>query len=195
MNDHAVVSTEGSILLQCGLRGGSEHRDSKLSQLGRERDTQTEDSSKNRTGELAQLKLEIKSFTSQRFLKQASAATAPYWTSTFSKLPKEAIEEDLFYLPLDKVSNDLPTWYVAPPIGKTNCTRWCAHGGVETRTNHILRATGATDLYDDGVPEKLINERASHCSLDTIRMYEQTGDKQHHAISRILSSSRKQILK
>ena len=65
----------------------------------------------------------------------------------------------------------------------------CTQGGIEARTNHSLRATGATELYNAGVPEKIIKERTGHRSLEALRMYEQTSEKQHLAVSRILSGS------
>lgn len=36
--------------------------------------------------------------------------------------------------------------------------------GVEGKTNHSLRATGATRLFEVNVPEKLIKERTGHRS-------------------------------
>ncbi len=71
----------------------------------------------------------------------------------------------------------------------------CAQGGIELRSNHSsLRATGAIELYNAGVPEKIIKERTEHRLLESIRMYERTSDKQHHAVSRILSSHRETSL-
>ena len=57
------------------------------------------------------------------------------------------------------------------------------------KTNHSLQATGATELYTAGVPEKIIKERTGHKSLECLRMYERTSTKQHKAVSRVLSST------
>ena len=129
------------------LRGGSEHRDLKLSQLRRDRDgyTYTENSSKNRAGGLAQLKLENKTVHITEVPEAGEHCHRSLLDKYISKLPKKAIE-DLFYLrPLDKVSTDSQTWYAAAPIGKNKLYKMvntmCALGGVETRTNHSLRAT------------------------------------------------------
>jgi integrase len=35
-------------------------------------------------------------------------------------------------------------------------------------TNHSLRATGATRLFEANVPEKLIQERTGHRSIDAL---------------------------
>ena len=51
----------------------------------------------------------------------------------------------------------------------------CADAGVKgNKSNHSLRATGATELYQAGVPEKVIQERTGHLSLTGLRQYERT---------------------
>ena len=45
----------------------------------------------------------------------------------------------------------------------------CADAGIGgNKSNHTLRATGATELYQAGVPEKVIQERTGHLSLTTV---------------------------
>ena len=56
------------------------------------------------------------------------------------------------------------------------------------KTNHSLRATGASELYHAGVPEKIIQEPTGHLSLTGLRNYERTSDKQQKAVSHILQS-------
>lgn len=46
-------------------------------------------------------------------------------------------------------------------------------------------------MFELGVPEKVIQERTGHRSLDSLRTYERTNDQQHKAVSRVLSSSSK----
>ena len=60
--------------------------------------------------------------------------------------------------------------------------------GVSGKTNHSLRATGATDMFRAGVPEKIIQERTGHRSIDALRMYERTATIQHMAVSKVLSA-------
>ena len=65
----------------------------------------------------------------------------------------------------------------------------CREAGIEGNiTNHSLRATSATQMYDKGVPEKIIQERTGHRSLEALRMYERTNEHQHQAVSAILSA-------
>ena len=59
------------------------------------------------------------------------------------------------------------------------------------KTNHSLRATGASELFAAGVPEKIIKERTGHRSLEALHVYEHTTSLQHQAVSTILSSSNK----
>ena len=66
----------------------------------------------------------------------------------------------------------------------------CAHAGIEgNKTNHSLRATGASELFHANVPEKMIQERTGHRSVVALRTYERTAHDQHQAVSSILSSA------
>ncbi len=59
----------------------------------------------------------------------------------------------------------------------------CSEDQIDGRkTNHSLRATGASELFQAGVPEKNIKERTGHYSLEALRTYEQTTTEQHQAI-------------
>ena len=40
-------------------------------------------------------------------------------------------------------------------------------------TNHSLRATGATALFNAGIPEAVIHKRTGYKSTETLRQYEQ----------------------
>ncbi len=66
----------------------------------------------------------------------------------------------------------------------------CEEAGIgERKTNHSLRVTGATSLYNGGVPEREIQQRTGHRSLEALRKYERTGEQQHKAVSSMLSSA------
>lgn len=84
-------------------------------------------------------------------------------------------------------------WYTAVPIGKnTSCgvvKTLCAKAGLETRSNHSLCATAATALFKANVPEKINPERTDHCSLDSVRLYEHSTERQQGAGSKILAIS------
>ena len=112
-----------------------------------------------------------------------------------SKLPQAAKEKDLFYMrPFEKVKPDQSVWYYSIPVGRNRLSRMvpemCQLANISGhKTNHSLRATGATALYEAEVPEKIIQERTGHRSLEGLRVYERTSEKQHQAVSNILSSS------
>ena len=48
-------------------------------------------------------------------------------------------------------------------------------------------------MYESGVPEKLIQERTGHRSLEALRSYERSSASQHQAVSQILSAPKKQM--
>ena len=110
-----------------------------------------------------------------------------------SKLPQEAFINDIFYLhPLEKTPSDSNTpWYSAVAVGKNTLEKRlsfiCEQAGIEeTITNHSLRATSATLIYMNEVPEKVIQECTGHRSLEALRVYKRSNSQQHEAASSIL---------
>ena len=65
----------------------------------------------------------------------------------------------------------------------------CEKAGIQGKTNHSLRATGATRLFTANVPEKLIQECIGHCSTTALRMYERTSCQQQMSVSSIIASA------
>ena len=111
------------------------------------------------------------------------------------KLQRGAIEADVFYMrPLDAVPKDTSRpWFTNCPVGRNTLAavvkKMCKEVGIEGKTNHSLRATGATELFQAEVPGRLIQQRTGHCSVKALRVYERTTAEQHENISAILSSS------
>ena len=58
-------------------------------------------------------------------------------------------------------------------------------------TNHSLRATAATRLYEAGIDEQLVMERTGHRSLEGVRSYKRTSSEQKEVVSDILSNANK----
>ena len=117
-----------------------------------------------------------------------------------SKLPSKAVENDIFYArPLESAPIDPSApWFAATPVGKHTLNdkvkKMCLAAGVQgNKTNHSLRATGATQMYESGVPEKIIQERTGHRSLEGLRSYERSNAQQHQAVSTILSAPQTQM--
>ena len=74
------------------------------------------------------------------------------------------------------------------------------HGaGVDKRdiTNHSLRATCATRLYQSNIDEQIIMERTGHRSVSGVRAYKRTSEVQMENCSAIIDgeSIRKELTK
>ena len=180
------------------LRGGQEHRDLKLSQLQREtgpdRYVYTENASKNRKGGLRELRLEHK-VVPVIADPEAGVRCHVYLLDLYiGKLPSEAVMKDLFYCrPLQKIS-ELQPWYSAVPVGRNMLNQMvalmCENAGIAgKKTNHSLRVTGATALFDAGVPERIIQSRTGHKSVEALRLYERVTNDQVSMVSKVLSGS------
>ena len=83
-------------------------------------------------------------------------------------------------------------WYSCQPLGHNplgnTVARLCRSAGISGfKTNHSLRATSASRLYQSGVEEQQIMERTGHMSLEGVRSYKKTSDEQREALSDILN--------
>ena len=65
----------------------------------------------------------------------------------------------------------------------------CLEASIESKTNHCLRATGATSMFRSNVLEKIIQNVTGHRSLEAFRKYEKASDDQHQAVSKIMMYS------
>ena len=75
-----------------------------------------------------------------------------------------------------------------------HCPPWlremCAEAGLEDKkTNHSLRATGTTCLFNAGVPETIIKKTTGHRSLPALRTYERVSSQQQEGVTRIMLSN------
>ena len=82
--------------------------------------------------------------------------------------------------------------YSTRPLGHTllgkTLSRICKCAGIEGyKTNHSLRATSTTRLYQAGVDKQLVMERTGHRSLEGVRSYKRTSDTQREALSDIIN--------
>ena len=180
------------------LRGGQEHSDFGISQLHRlynpDRYIYKENASKNRQGGIAQMRLEHKSVTIVANPVVGERCHVFLLDTYISKLPPAAIEKDIFYCkPLSNIPTD-PTnpWYLPVPVGRNLLGKMvqdmCSDAGIEgKKTNHSLRVSGASTLFEAGVPERVIQQRTGHRSLLSLRMYERVSEGQEKAVSRILT--------
>ena len=72
---------------------------------------------------------------------------------------------------------------------RTMMPRISEKGGLATiYTNHSLRATAASRLFANNIPEKVIQEKTGHRSLAGLRAYERVTTEQDQAVSKVLES-------
>ena len=149
------------------LRGGEEHRNLKLSQLKRtgEGYIYTENASKNRAGGLSQLRLENKIVPVMAHPEVGRYCHCELLDIYISKLPSKIKEMDIFYArPLNQRPDDESApWFAPVPVGRNKLSKvvsdMCHEAQIDGhKTNHSLRATGATQLSHAGVPEKIIQQ-------------------------------------
>ncbi len=142
------------------LRGRQEHRRLRLSQLKRYHSPDmyvyTENASKNRQGGIRQLKVKNKVVPILATpLVGHQCRHAQIQDRLISKLPPAAVEKDYFYCrPLDNLPKDPSApWFAASPLGKNVLGDMmkdiCKDAGiVGSKTNHTLRETGASQLFN-----------------------------------------------
>lgn len=86
-------------------------------------------------------------------------------------------------------------WFSSRPIGKNQLSKFladmCKTAGVQgKKTNHSLRATCATRLYQSGIEEQQIMERTGHRSVTGVRTYKRTSDIQICHSSAVLDNKK-----
>ena len=176
---NALFYTVGKMF---SLRGGDEMRSLKISQIQRhtnpDRYVYTELVSKTSNGTFK--KLHVANKTVPLFACPEAGERCPLHILDLylSKLPQEVIKNDvLFVKPLDNATEDgTKPWYSRTPVGRntldTKSCKMCSFTGIKGRvTNHSMRATSVTQMYETGVPEKVIQERTGHRSLEALRVY------------------------
>ena len=65
----------------------------------------------------------------------------------------------------------------------------CVNKLESLATNHSLRVTSATHLFQSAVDEQLIMLHTGHRSIDGVRSYKRVSEEQKRAVSGILSST------
>lgn len=81
-----------------------------------------------------------------------------------SKLPKYGFEQVILYLRPKRTTPHDPdaAWYENVPVGKNSLSTMvkdmCGEANIVGKTNHNLRATGATTLFQKNVPERIVQK-------------------------------------
>ena len=157
----------------------------------------TENSSKNRAGGISQLRVTNKVVPVYAIPDMGVRCHVFVPDKYFSKLSQEAFKKDNFYLQALSPSNPEKPWFSCTPVGRNTLGKIvqtvCLEGNIPGRkTNHSLRATGASTMFESGVPEKIIQQRTGHRSLEGLRHYEQTTMQQQQAVCNVLASEKRE---
>lgn len=201
------------------LRGGDEHRALKVSQFNRlvVSDPQnpgqeivcyeyTEHGSKNNKGGLQQIKKRqqnkvVRHYANPALGSKCFVALLDLYLSKRPPFPADSVDSDAFYLrPLESGVEGKP-WYYARVMGhntlKSMLKNMFKEAGInaDRMTNHSLRATATTRMIDAGIPEKVIMDRTGHHSLDGLKPYCRTTDRQQQLVSSVIRCSEETVEK
>ncbi len=161
------------------IRGGEEQRYLGPSQFVRSTApncyTYVEHGSKNRSGGLAQLQIENKRVPCYAVPEMNQICLVFLLDKYLEKLPLFAFKNDVLYCrpKLFKPADDHVPWYENSPVGKNKLgcmvKEMCKEAKISPKTNHSLRATGATSMFQ---PVKMFQNTTGHRSLESLRRYE-----------------------
>ena len=205
LGDHTPQALLNTMVFCSGvyfaLRSGKEHRQlrfspSQIEVVRREGSRPyllyTEDHSKNHPGGLRGHKITPKSVKHYANVNNPARCFVRLFSLFTSLCPAEPKRNSFYLKPLKKPTTHC--WYSREPLGHNKLSQvvseMCKEAGiVGYYTNHSLRATSATRLFNAGADEQLIMERTGHRSIDGVRSYKRTSENQQQEISDILSLS------
>ena len=108
-----------------------------------------------------------------------------------SNLPAGFFREAFYHKPLLSTPPFGP-WYSKQVIGHNTLAIMMkvmtAEAGLPVRSNHALRATSATRLFQAGVPEHVIQGRTGHKTLQAPRRYREPSEWQQIAACKVLDN-------
>ncbi|XP_028418023.1 uncharacterized protein LOC114542762 [Dendronephthya gigantea] len=182
------------------LRGGNEHRRLRAdnSQIIKGVDKETglhyleyrEDVSKTNAGGIKDRKLKRKVTRAYENKENKKRCIVRLYDKYVSLCPSVGAESSTAFYRTALKCPKPNCWYSSVPVGHNKLAstvkRLCEQAGLSGyRTNHSLRATAATRMYDKGVDEQLICEKTGHRS-DAVRAYKRTSSEQQVEVSDIL---------
>ena len=110
-------------------------------------------------------------------------------------VPEDAPANSFYLRPLKEPKGNI--WYYKIAAGRETLGNVVAQVMKSASfegyyTNHSLRRTCATQLYDKGLPEQLIQETTGHRSADGVRCYKRTSSSAKRRASEIVQGSLKE---
>ena len=187
----ALVDTLFYLVGICfGLRGGQEQRQLRWNppQLsvveppdGRKYLQYIEDISKNNCGGLKMRKLEAKKVIQHENLEHPDKCIVRIFNEYCCRCPQNRPENSFYLKPLTKPKGEV--WFSTVAIGHNTLdktiSRICKNAGIAGyKTNHSLRVSLATRLFQKGIEEQLIMAKTGHRSTEGIRNYKRVSKEQ-----------------
>lgn len=183
----------------CALRSGNEHRRlrHKPSQIelveppgGRSYIVYREDISKTNQGGISSRKKAPKEICQYANLDNPSRCFIRLYKLYNSKCPKDRPAKAFYLTPLAKYREDV--WFSKTPLGHNMLGKVVSdmmkQAGFDGHfTNHSLRVSLATRLFDAEVDEQLIMNRTGHSSTDGVRAYKRASTKLKEITSDVLN--------
>lgn len=183
--------------LHFALRGGEELRRlrvGKFSQIRSSTDVEgrscmiyKEDVSKARQGGMKSIGTPPKSVVVYHNEADHSKCLPCLWSKYTSLRPQETKTDALFLAPMNH-GGDREKWYKDVPLGKNslgNVVKVLMAGYDGRYTNHSLRRTAATRLFQSGVEDDLIRRHTGHKS-NALYLYKEPSTKQIQNVSKLL---------
>ena len=114
----------------------------------------------------------------------------------FEKFPAKAAQLDVFYLPPRAQFTPDSVWYDCAPVGINKLKKFmesmCSDAGIPgKKTNNSLRETGATALFNAGVPERVIRDVTGHRSNALLTYQRPTLEQKQEAPSILVQGKKK----
>ena len=185
--------------MNLALRSGKEHRSLRPDMLKLHEASgvaayleYTESGSKNNPGGLKHRKVQNKSVKIYANSENPRRCVVQLFKKYMSFRPSDA-PSDVFYLqPIEKPNGN--TWYRNRPLGHNPLSQTVKKlvdkiGVNGFFTNHSLRRTCATRLYNKGIDEQQIMSVTGHRSVDGVRVYKQISCEQQQHMSKVIQPS------
>ena len=182
--------------LHFGLRGGDEHRNLTRMNFKIEQDSDkrkyllyTETVSKTYRGGIKHRRVDPHTAKAYENFDNEQRCPVKIFEKYISKLPTTLSNVSAFYFkPLIRPKPDI--WFASTPVGhnflRDMVKNIMSLAGFEGHyTNHSLRATTATRLFHDDVPEQLIRAQTGHRS-NAIFAYKRPSNEQIRNVSTVL---------
>ena len=140
-----------------------------------------EDISKTNNGGLAHLRIKREVVRAYKNLANPERCPVELYKKYVLHVPTETSDNAFYLRALAKPKGEI--WYYKKAVGE-KCRVCEGH-----YTNHSLRRSSASRLYDAGMPEQVIQETTGHRSSDGVKAYKCTSSSLKRKASEILQGN------